>query len=279
MCIDSIITHSKGFKYEIILVDNASSDGSKDHFEKDKRITYIYNSNNLGFGKANNIGLSHATGRNILFLNSDTLLFDNSIKNLCDSLDTNPKAGAVGGNLIDADYKPALSFQRIRPSVLWELNLLSLGLLSRLLYGKNRTYNFSNKPINVGYISGADLMIRKSVLDKTGGFSDEFFMYYEETDLCCRINNIGYDLIVTPKAKIIHLEGKSFGKGGKINVSRINTQETSRETYYKRNHSKIHHWIANSIYWLNLRINPFLLSIFGHKNQSQILINRRNALK
>jgi len=278
-CIDSIFHLTTGITFEIIVVDNASTDGSYDLLSNDKRIIYIYNQENVGFGRANNLGIKIAKGRNIIFLNSDTLLQNDALSILSNYLDSNPAIGAVGGNLIDADGKPALSFQRLRPSITWELNLLSLGILSRLLYGRNRTYNFTHTPINTGYISGADLMVKKSVLDKIGTFSPEFFMYYEETDLCARIARAGYKIQAIPDAVIMHLEGKSFSDKNGVNQFRIKTQEESREIYYRRNYSQSYHKIANAIYTVTLTIQPYILSLFGKKNQSQIVKYRKYARK
>ena len=105
-CIDSIFEKTSSLDFEVILVDNNSKDNSKDFFEKDKRIIYVYNNDNLGFGVANNVGLKFAKGRNILFLNSDTLLVNNAIKILSDYLDGNSDVGACGGNLYNKDMTP-----------------------------------------------------------------------------------------------------------------------------------------------------------------------------
>lgn len=208
-CIDSVFDKTEGIEVEVILVDNNSTDGSRDLFSADSRIKYIYNDTNLGFGRANNLGLSYAVGRNVLFLNSDTILINNAIKILSDYLDNNINVAGCGGNLYYEDLTPNMSFVRHYPSFIWEINALFHGIPSRLLRYDNSMFNFSNEPCPVAYIWGADLMIRKNLLDKYGAFDEDFFMYFEETELCHRLTREGYKIMSVPQAQIIHLNGKS----------------------------------------------------------------------
>lgn len=208
-CIESIYERTEDINFEVIIVDNASNDGSKDYFGKDHRIKYIYNNENLGFGKANNLALDSAKGRNILFLNSDTLLVNNAIKILSDFLDSHPRSGACGGNLFNAHMMPTHSYKRKYYSIWSELNYLLHCIPSRIWKDENESFNNSGHPLEVAYITGADLMVKKSILDKTGCFSPEFFMYFEDEDLCRRIRKHGWKICSVPDAQIMHLEGGS----------------------------------------------------------------------
>ena len=105
-CIDSVFEKTHGIDFEIILVDNASTDGSREHFAGDSRITYIYNDENLGFGRANNAGIERARGRYVFLLNSDTLLIGNAIKTLCDHLDAHPETGAAAATYSTETARP-----------------------------------------------------------------------------------------------------------------------------------------------------------------------------
>ena len=207
-CIESIIKNTKDIEYEIILVDNGSIDGSKDYFETKTGIKYVYSSENLGFGRGNNLGLKKASGRNILFLNSDTLLINNAIKILSEYLDENAEVGACGGNLYSIDGKYESSFERYFPNLFSEFNTLLFGIPRVLLGRRNKMYNDTDTNIPVAYICGADLLVKKKILEDVGGFNPLFFMYLEETELCYRISK-NYKIMNVPAARIIHLCGGS----------------------------------------------------------------------
>ena len=182
-CIDSIFERTTDISFEVILVDNASSDNSREVFENERRITYLYNQRNLGFGLANNMGFKVSTGRNILFLNTDTIIMNNAIKEMSDYMDKNLIASACGGNLYDEKMSPTHSYRMFFPSIFGEVNNLLNNIPEKILWGANAQFNRKQKNIEVGYITGADLMVKRSVLDELGVFSDKFFMYYEETEL------------------------------------------------------------------------------------------------
>lgn len=209
--IDSVIEKTEGLNYEIILVDNASTDGSVDFFNKEykNKIDFIRNDENLGFGKANNEGIKVANGKYIFLLNSDTLLINNAIKIFFDYMEENSNVGVCGGNIYSKDLEPTHSFAEL-PTLKSEINKNFDSFRKILRKNKKRKdFNFSDKELAVGYITGADMFIRKSVLEKVGVFDKDFFMYSEESELTFRIKKAGYKIISIPKAKIIHLEGKS----------------------------------------------------------------------
>lgn len=248
-CIDSIYQHTHGISFEVIVVDNNSTDSSNQVLSIDKRIKYIYLQKNLGFGKANNIGIHQAIGRNIFFLNSDTLLINNAIKILSDYLDKNLSVGAVGGNLFSSSLNPVHSFQRTSP-LLFEIDNLIRGCISKILYGKNIDFNHSDKPLKVKCIVGADLMIRKSIINNIGGFDNRFFMYCEETELLHRVKKARYGIESIPDAKIIHLEGQSFSSDRQID--RIVLFRHSLQIYCNLHFNKFYFSIVNLIWNMNI---------------------------
>lgn len=202
-CILSIYQHTHNISFEIIVVDNASTDDSVEIIHrKFPEVKLISSPINLGFGKANNLGVKQCQGEYLFFLNSDTLLIHNAIEVLYQFMIKNPKAGISGGNLYTQQMKPLHSFYHL-PSIWKEFK----SLYSR--YDITQNHNFTGHPLIVGYITGADLMIAKDIFIKSGGFDPSFFMYYEESDLAWRIQKSGYLIYSVPQAKIIHLQGMS----------------------------------------------------------------------
>lgn len=259
-CIDSIFCKTKDISFEVVLIDNASIDDSKAVFETDKRIKYIYNNENLGFGLANNIGVDNSKGRNVLFLNTDTLLINNAIKILSDFLDNNTSVAACGGNLYDEGMCPVHSYRMFFPSIFGELNNLSNNMLENIIWKNNAQFNYTGEPKAVAYITGADLMIRRSVLDDIGLFSSNFFMYYEETELLYRLKKRNMRVFSVPAAQIQHLEGKSMGSK-KYNLDRIFLMDESRYIFYHTCYTLFYSVMANIILVINVCLRFSLLFI------------------
>jgi len=213
-CIESVLNFTKCNSIEIILVDNASTDGSKKFYLNDKRIKYIYSNENIGFGRANNIGIEAACGKYIFMLNSDTILLDDVIKKIFDFAEKNVdnNLGALGTCLINKEKKNTLSFgQFVSSKRIYRRLVENLGI-----YRKNFEAETYSKLDILGYveidfISGADLFVPKRVFNQIKGFDPDFFMYYEETELQKRMDKVGLKRYILNVRDIIHLEGGSFG--------------------------------------------------------------------
>lgn len=219
--INSVLEKTQCIEYEIILVDNMSTDGSIEYFEEKykEKITFLKNKENLGFGRANNKGIEIAKGKYIFLLNSDTLLINNAIKILFEYMERNLNVGVCGGNLYDIELSPVHSFKKELITLINEFDFFK-NKIARVVLKKRLDFNYKDIPLEVGYITGADMFIRKKVLEQSGSFDDDFFMYFEETELTYRIKKLGYKVMSVPEAKIIHLEGKSsIFKEKKIKMS------------------------------------------------------------
>jgi GT2 family glycosyltransferase len=264
--VDSIFEKTEGIEYEIIVVDNNSSDNSKNIISEKygDKVIYLALPENIGFGRANNEAAKIAKGRNLFFLNTDTILLNNAIKILSYYLDDNPRVGCCGGNLLNIDRKPAHSFLRyFVPSVFDEINQLFFQFPEKLLYGKNAMYNNTNKPLKVAYITGADLMIRKKIFDALNGFDPDFFMYHEESELEYRIKKMNYMVVSVPFAQIIHLEGKSFSD----NFDRLKRFYVSREICLQKMHGQIMTNIINILFLYKIITRLFLFSILRNNEK------------
>ncbi len=210
----SIIKSAEGISYEIIIVDNASNDGSVEFIgEKFPQINLIANSTNLGFGKANNQALALAKGKYLLLLNPDTLLREDTLQKMINFFETTPDAGIAGCKILNPDGTLQLACRRSFPgpwtSFCKVTGLSSLFSRSRIFARYNLTYLDENQTYEVDAISGSFMMIRKEVYEKIGGFDEQFFMYGEDLDLCYRIQKSGYKVYYVHTTQIIHYKGES----------------------------------------------------------------------
>jgi len=216
-CLESIINQTKGLNYSIWVVDNNSSDGSIVMIEENyPLVRLIKNTENVGFSKANNQILSACEGRYVLLLNSDTQVIGNALKGLVDFIEKHPDAGAVGCKILNEDGSLQTSCGRF-PGL---LSIFFGGEFCNNLYRKafkNKTF-FAEYGLakadhhyfqEVDFVKGCCLLLRKSVLEKTGLLDENFFMYCEETDLCYRIKQKGMKIFYTPKPEVMHLDGQS----------------------------------------------------------------------
>jgi GT2 family glycosyltransferase len=231
-----VFDKTRDITFEVIVVDNASTDGSQQMIRDEfQNVIFIESLENMGFGRANNLGAKSATGKYLMFLNSDTVLVNNAIKILFDFIDKNPTVGICGGNLFDENKNPVHSYSKL-PCIMQEIKRL-------FLIPDTDYFNHTNKPKKVGYITGADLMIRADIFNKLNGFDSDFFMYYEESELTYRVKREEYKVYNVPQAEIIHLEKKSFSE----NSRRLEMIFKSCNTYYKKTHSRLYQIIITII--------------------------------
>lgn len=207
-CLDSIYKWTKDVDFEVIVVDNASCDGSQSMLDSYPGINYIQSGANLGFGKANNLGFQYSKGRYILLLNSDTYLLNNALKAFVDELDDLPETiGCIGGWLRSPDGTPNHSYSFI-PNLKTSIKT-AFGVYSRLL-GRKPKNQFINddttKSKEVEYVTGADICIRREVIEQCGLFDPDFFMYYEESEMQYRYSKAGFKSMIVPTPLIVHLE-------------------------------------------------------------------------
>lgn len=244
-CINSIYEKTQGIRYEIIVVDNASGDGSVETLRGafGSGITVIASEENLGFGKANNLGAGLAQGKYLFLLNPDTLLVNNAIQILVDYMEKNPRAGVAGGNLYSPDRTPAGSFCREFDDLQTEKNraswrfLLGERVRAKLGIRRNRPlreFNHTQEPEKVAYIFGADILIPKQLFEEVGGFDPDFFMYAEEEELTWRISRRGFDVVSVPNAQIIHLEGATMNAQHTFNPRQFKMRMNGTLTYFQK---------------------------------------------
>ena len=217
-CLHSVIKACAGVDSEIIVVDNNSSDGSRAWLEpRFPSVRFIRNDTNEGFAKANNRVLTIAKGKHILFLNPDTIVAEDSFTKCLEFLKAQPEAGAIGVRMIDGSGKYLKESKRAFPSPM--TSLFKLAGLARIfprstIFARYYLGQLSDKEDHeVDVLTGAFMMVSKTVLNKTGGFDEIFFMYGEDVDLSYRIQKAGYRNYYFAGTTIIHFKGESTQKG------------------------------------------------------------------
>lgn len=214
-CLNSLYEKTTELKFDIWVVDNASNDGSCEMIKQEfPDVKLLENKENLGFGKANNLAIRESKAKYVFLLNTDTVLVNNAVKVLFDFMENNDKAGACGGNLYDANNSHVHSYGFFNTPRMYLFKMLGIKCLLEKKC-RDHGHNENNELKKVDIIVGADLMLRKAVLDEVGLFDEKFFLYSEEKELQFRITNRGYDIFIVPSAAIIHLEGSTTKKNRK----------------------------------------------------------------
>lgn len=212
-CLRSIFNQPAGNRSEVIVVDNASGDNSRqiilDEFPSVKWLQLDYNA---GFARANNAGIKMSAGDTVLLLNSDTIVVDNAV-NDCYHLFSSSKYVACGVHLLNSDGSAQISGNYFMPGSL--NNLLPLPVVGALVKGIGNFFKVrkphvpdAQQPVEVDWINGAYLMVKKSVIDKAGMMDEDFFLYAEEAEWCYRVKRFG-KLVIYGQFKVIHLQGES----------------------------------------------------------------------
>jgi GT2 family glycosyltransferase len=198
---------------EIIVVDNASTDGTAEMVNLEfPQVKLLVNSQNLGYTKANNIGINHSRGKYILLLNPDTVVHQGALQALIDCAESHPEAGIIGAKLLNPDgsvQRSARSFPDI-----------GAGLFRNTFLGRL----FPNNPFvrrylladfgydevrEVDWVSGAAMLVRRDLIERIGGLDERFWAYCEDVDLCWRAWQAGYKVLFCPNAFITHKVGRS----------------------------------------------------------------------
>lgn len=208
-CLVSLFESDLNCRYDVVVVDQGSTDGSQKMLEeKYPSIRLIQNSGNVGLARACNQGIEATTGRYILLLNNDTLV-NSSLGELVTFLDKTPQAGAVGGRLLNADGSFQAGFANF--STLLEEFLIATHL-GELFQDGYPSHQDLDRVQQVGWISSACLLLRRSALDDVGLLAEDFFIYGDEADLQYRLNHSGWPVYYLPTVNTLHYGGKSMNR-------------------------------------------------------------------
>jgi GT2 family glycosyltransferase len=270
-CLASIYRTVHHVTFEIIVVDNASTDGSAEAVSKAyPSITLISNPSNLGFGGANNRALKRMRGNYAVILNSDILLRESALENMVDFMEHHPEAGLCGPQLLNADDTKQNSAGNL-PVLLTEFmsKRLVRMLFPKIYYRAFRTKLFE-ETVQVDVVIGACMMVRKKAIESVGMMDEDYFLFYEETDWCYRMRRGGWRVYHLPEAKIYHLGGQSRKE---INLRSRAESWRSRYLFYKKNlHLSLFSWlgllmlgIAQTAYQLLIYTILNVITLFSFK--------------
>jgi GT2 family glycosyltransferase len=279
-CLQSIVTEAQpspdgaasrigGWEVEILVVDNASTDGSSEMVRDEfPRIRLIANDENRGFTAANNQGLALGRGRYLLLLNPDTEVVGDALATMLHYLQANTEVGALGPRLLNPDGSlqssrrrfPTFSTALVESTVVqewWDDN----HILRR--YYMTDTPGDAIQPVD--WVVGACLLVRRQAYDQVGGLDEGYFMYSEELDWCRRIKTAGWEIVYLPTATIIHHEGKSSEQ---VVPARHIYFQSSKVRYFRKHHGAFQ---AEALRWFLLLTYAYqaaregLKWLVGHK--------------
>lgn len=263
-CLESLPAALEGIDAEIILSDNGSVDGSvewvRHHFPQ---VRIIENGANLGFAEANNRAFPMTKGDYILLLNPDTIVQNDAFRPMMEVLKNRPLAGAVGCKLLNADGSRQISTRSFPTLSTYCFHFLGLDYRfpeSHLFGRSSMTYWNGDDSREVDWASGAALMIRREVLEATGGIDSYFFLTYDEVDWCHRIRKAGYGVWYTPDGVIVHLDRQSEPQSNPRPEARLKymtVERNSRVRYFVKHHGVFYaflveaeHVLLNGALWL-----------------------------
>jgi len=235
----ALVAAAEGLTLQVIVIDNASRDGSAGHIRQDwPQVELLANTENVGFGRANNQALPLVRSANVLLLNTDAFVQPGSLRAALGVLAQHPECGIVGVRLVgrDGTVQPSC---RYFPTA-WNLLLVSTGLAK--LFPRARLIDDPHwddrRPAECDWVPGAFLLIRKAVVDQVGLFDPRFFLYYEEVDLCRAAKRVGWTVRYCPDTDVVHIGGESAKSEGNLSAAgrQLPALQVESELLYFRKH-------------------------------------------
>ncbi|MBD2124522.1 glycosyltransferase family 2 protein [Trichocoleus sp. FACHB-262] len=256
-CLDSIEKFIHSVTYEVIVVDNDSTDGSpKLVAQKFPHVQVIQSSKNLGFGAGNNLGAQAAKGNFLFLLNTDTVLISDPLPHLLILMQTHLDVGLIGPQLLNPDGTLQLS---VVPAIGLRGEYQAQQQLKKYQNANNQAAISQQFQViqEVEIVIGAAIFIRRELFDSLGGFDESFFMYFEESDLCQRSRNQGWKILYTPQTALIHLKGQSVNQ----RADAMAIEYRKSQLYYYQKHCSLVEQILVRLYLLIKFLSLFLKTL------------------
>lgn len=262
-CINSIKAFTRDVAYEIVVVDNDSSEPTDWIQKKHTDVKFIFNKTNKGFAAANNQGVSIAKGEYILYLNNDTLFTENTLGILLDYLKQLSFDPIIGCRLLNADgsfQESANDFDSVSNSISENLFIYKVFPKSHFWNKAHLNYEEVNSAVETGYVKGAFLLCKKSLVDKLNGFDELFYFYSEEADFCFRAQKMGVKVIFYPNTSIIHLGGATTDNMPWFGFKHIHI---SKMKYLIKNARGVEKFLMIFFHYLGILVRGVLYTLFG----------------
>jgi N-acetylglucosaminyl-diphospho-decaprenol L-rhamnosyltransferase len=278
-CLASLPAATAGLETEVIVVDNASSDGSPEMVTGEfPQVRVMDAGGNLGFARANNLALPHASGRCVLLLNPDTVCPPDSLARLFRFVNARPNTAAAGPRLVDAEGRPTITwgfFPRVRDHWLGFLDPRRIWLRGPLARRVTVVPDRSEPSRTVDYVLGACFMMPRSALDTLGPLDDRFFLYFEETDWCWRARREGMDVWYCAETEIAHLEGRSAARAGAFSLRQF---QKSYRQFVAKNYGARRVWEFRLAQWAEYALKALLRSLApGEESKRLAAVYRERA--
>ena len=264
-CLKSVYDQTKDLTFEIIIVDNASSDNTNHIVEKHfPEVKLIINNSNIGYSKSNNKAVSVSNGEYLFFLNPDCILLNNCIEELLVEYKIEPRTGIIGPKLLNTDGSLQLSagfIPKLSTTIfeLWRLDIF----LPKNLFGYRYVPNNTVIKKEVGWVTGACFLIKKSLFEAINGFDENFFMYLEDVDLCQRINNMKKKIFFTTNTSVIHHKAQS-SKQNRFVAKQASYQ--SKIYFYEKNNGLSKKYILKLFIIISAYLELLYLIILYHSS-------------
>lgn len=269
--IGSIYKYAQNLNFEIFLIDNNSTDGSLKFLEKKfPKVKFIANHQNIGFGRANNQGMEKAVGEYLFIFNSDAYLIDDSLQKLIKRAGEIKNLGAISPLILNVDktIQQSGGFFPTLTKVFWWMSFvddLPFGLMLNPYHIDHDSFYAKERELD--WLTGAALIIPRSVYNKVGGFDENIFMYGEDIEICQKMKRAKFKVYFSPLSRLVHI---GQGSSGKVSINAIIGEYKGLIYLYKKDRS----WLSLQILRLLLKMGALLRIIafgaIGRKELSKI---------
>jgi len=272
-CLSSIYKFTKGINFEIIVVDNGSTDDSSEFVRKKfPQVKLILNRQNLGFTKANNQGIKTANGKYCLLLNSDTYLIENSFLKLVEKAEELKNLGAIGPLLLNEDksIQQSVGFFPHLPQVFWWMSFIDDLPRGAILKPYHVDHDsFYRKDRKVDWVTAAAILVPRNVIQRIGSLDEKIFMYGEEVEWCFRIKKAEFAVYFSPCTKIIHI---GRGSSGQISSSAFIGEYKGLIYFYQKHKDKVSLQIARFLLKIGALLRIVVFNLLGRKELAKFYV-------